>query len=64
MDGLPLKVVVEVVTPEVVSRLEAENQELREEVKLLRGQHERLHQTVYRLMDVFNDFKRSIDKKR
>ena len=37
MDGQqPVKVVVEVVTPEVVSRLEADNQLLRQELKQVR----------------------------
>lgn len=58
MDGLPLKVVVEVVTPEVVSRLEADNQLLRQEMKQLRDKHEALHRTVYRLMEAVGDLKR------
>lgn len=59
MDPQPLKVVVEVVTPEVVSRLEADNQLLRQENKQLRDKLESLHRTVYRLIDVVGELKRS-----
>lgn len=55
---LPLKVVVEVVTPEVISRLEADNALLRQENKELRDKHEALHRTVYRLMETVSDLKR------
>ena len=58
MSELPLKVVVEVVTQEVVSRLEADNQLLRQELKLLRDQHNALHSTVYRLIEAVGDLKR------
>lgn len=63
MPDQPFRVVVEVVTPEVVSRLEAENKALREQVKLLQGQHNSLHATVYRLMDRFGELKRSVKDK-
>lgn len=62
MSELPLKVVVEVVTPEVVSRLEADNQLLRQEMKQLRDKHEALHRTVYRLMDTVAELKREKGK--
>lgn len=52
------RIIVEVVTPEVVSRLEDENKQLRQEVKTLREQHERLHSTVYRLMEIVGDMQR------
>lgn len=58
MDGQPLRVVVEVATPEVVSRLERENQLLREEMKQLRDKHNALHGTVYRLLETVADLKR------
>lgn len=58
MNELPLKVVVEVVTPEVVSRLEADNALLRQEMKDMRNKHEALHRTVYRLMETVADLKR------
>lgn len=54
----PVRVVVEVVTPEVVSRLEADNTLLRQEMKQLRDKHEALHRTVYRLLDVVAELKR------
>lgn len=56
------RIIVEVVTPEVVGRLEADNEALREELKQLRAQHDRLHQTVYRLMEVVSDLKRNKGK--
>lgn len=62
MDQLPLKVVVEVVTPEVVSRLEADNQLLRQENMQLRDRLEALHRTVYRLIDVVAELKREKGK--
>lgn len=54
----PLRVVVEVVTPEVVGRLEAENQVLRQDLAQLRAQHGKLHETVYLLMDKLMELKR------
>lgn len=53
------RIIVEVVTPEVVSRLEADNALLRQEMKRLRDKHEALHMTVYRLMDKIADLTRS-----
>ena len=63
MSDQPFRVVVEVVTPEVVTRLEKENQELLQEVAQLRQQHNSLHATVYRLMDRFADLTRSVKDK-
>lgn len=60
MADQPFRVVVEVVTPEVVARLEAENAALRSELTQLRERHNSLHATVYRLMDRFGDLKRSV----
>ena len=54
----PLKVVVEVVTPEVVSRLEADNQLLRQELKQVRDRLNALHATVYRLLETVGDLRR------
>lgn len=54
----PHKVVVEVVTPEVVSRLDGENQTLRKELTQLKAQHGKLHETVYLLMDKLMELKR------
>lgn len=58
-DEVKHRVVVEVVTPEVVSRLEADNTLLRQEMKQLRDKHEALHRTVYRLMEKVSDMTRS-----
>ena len=63
MSDQPFRVVVEVVTPQVVTRLETENAELRQEVTELRKQHNSLHATVYRLMDRFADLSRSVKDK-
>ena len=63
MGDQPFRVVVEVVTPEVVARLEKENQQLLQEVAQLRQQHNSLHATVYRLMDRFADLSRSVKDK-
>lgn len=63
MADQPFRVVVEVVTPEVVTRLEADNAALRQELTQLRQQHNSLHATVYRLMDRFADLNRSVKDK-
>lgn len=63
MGDQPFRVVVEVVTPEVVTRLEKENKQLLQEVAQLRQQHNSLHATVYRLMDRFADLSRSVKDK-
>lgn len=57
-DQQPVKVVVEVVTPEVVSRLEADNQLLRQELKQVRDRLNALHGTVYRLLETVGDMRR------
>lgn len=56
------RIIVEVVTPEVVSRLESDNALLRQEMKQLRDRHDALHMTVYRLMDKVSDLKRQLGK--
>lgn len=63
MADQPFRVVVEVVTPEVVTRLETENAALRQVLSLLRQQHNSLHATVYKLMDRFADLNRSVKDK-
>lgn len=62
-DPQPFRVVVEVATPEVVKRLEDENKALREEVKTLRAQHQKLHETVYLLMNRLGELSRSLKSK-
>lgn len=56
------RIVVEVATPETVKRLEDDNAALKQQLDILRGQHERLHQTVYRLMEKVADLVRSKGK--
>lgn len=63
MPEQPFRVVVEVATPEVVKRLEEENQALRNDLRTLRSQHEKLHETVYLLMNRFGELKRSLKDK-
>lgn len=63
MGDQPFRVVVEVVTPEVVARLETENAALRQEVAQLRQQHNSLHATVYQLMDRLVHLNRSVKDK-
>ena len=56
------RIIVEVATPETVKRLEDENAALRRDYDLLKGQHERLHQTVYRLMEKVAELQRQKGK--
>lgn len=56
------RIVVEVVTPEVVDRLEADIAALRGEIKQLNDRHEKLHKTVYKLMEAVADMKRNKGK--
>ena len=58
----PTRVIVEVVTPEVVGRLEADNAALRSDLKKLRSEKDALHNTVYRLMDVVAELRRQQGK--
>lgn len=60
MADQPVRVVVEIATPEVIAQLKAENEELRKELQQLRKQHYSLHATVYQLLDRFGDLKRSL----
>ncbi len=56
------RIVIEVATPQVIGRLEADNAELRKELKDLRAKHEALHSTVYRLMEIVGDLRRNKGK--
>lgn len=53
-----MKVVVEVATPEVINRLTADNELLRQDVAQLRKEKDSLHHTVYRLMEVVSGLKK------
>lgn len=63
-DQQPIRVVVEIATPETVKRLEDENKTLRDELRLLRQQHSKLHETVYLLMDRLGELNRSVKQKK
>ena len=54
----PTKIVVEVVTPEIVGRLEADNAAMRTDLKQLRAEKDSLHAALYRLMDVVSDLRK------
>lgn len=56
------RIIIEVATPAIIARLEADNAELRKELKDLRAKHLALHDTVYRLMEVVGDLKRNKGK--
>lgn len=56
------RIIVEVVTPEVVNRLEGDMALLRQENKQLRDRQEALHRTVYRLLETVADLKRAQGK--
>jgi len=59
----PIRVVVEIATPEVIKRLEGENEALRQELKLTKAQFGKLHETVYQLMSRFSELRRSVKDK-
>ena len=54
----PIRVVVEVVSSEVVNRLEKENSDLRSEVSHLEKRLESVNRTLYELMEVLAELKR------
>ena len=58
----PTRIVVEVVTPEIVGRLEADNVAMRADLKQLRTEKDALHSTVYRMMDVISDLRKKQGK--
>lgn len=53
----PEKIVLEVVSPEVVSRLEARDEALREEVSRLEDKLEGLHRTIYELLETIGSLR-------
>lgn len=61
-DELPIRVVVEIATPETVKRLEDENAKLRKELGAQKDRIEVLHRTIYELMGVVSELKRKMDR--
>lgn len=61
-DELPIRVVVEIATPETVKRLEDENAKLRKELGAQKDRIEVLHRTIYELMGVVSELKRKLDR--
>ena len=59
----PIRVVVEVASPEVVSRLEAANKALSDRITSLEARQNAQHDTLYRLLDRFADLQRSFREK-
>jgi len=58
----PVRVVVEVASPEVVRRLENENAQLRKELGEALSRVDALHRTLYEFMGVVNDLKRDLKR--
>lgn len=54
----PLRVVVEVATPEVVKRLDDENAQLRKELGQALNRLDALHRTLYELLGIVNELKK------
>ena len=59
MSDQPIRVIVEVVSSSDVSRLEARDDDLRNELNQLRKENEGLRRQFYELLEVFGDLKRS-----
>ena len=53
----PEKIVLEVVSPEVVSRLEARDDALRAEISQLENKLEGLHRTIYELLETIGSLR-------
>lgn len=62
MDKYERRIIVEVVSPEVVSRLEGDIALLRQEMKQLRDRQEAQHRSMYRLLDTIAELKRQMGK--
>lgn len=58
----PIRVVVEVATPETVKRLEAENAQLRKELGQAIDRMNSLHRTLYEVMGVVSDLRRELKR--
>ena len=58
-DKQPVRVVVELVSAADVTRLEARDEDLWNELKQLRKENEALRRSFYELLEVFGEFKRS-----
>lgn len=58
MPDLPERIVVEVLTPETVNRLEARDEELRKEIKNLENRMDGLHRTIYELIDAIGQLRK------
>ena len=56
-DDRPIRVIVEVVSSADVSRLEARDEDIREEVKQLRRENEALRRSFYELLEVFGEIR-------
>lgn len=57
---MPEKIVVEVLTPEVVEKLNKRIDDLQAEVDRLRSQHTAFHGTLYELIEVVGSLRRSL----
>ena len=53
----PERIVLEVVSPEVVSRLEARDDALRAEISQLENKLEGLHRTIYELLETIGSLR-------
>lgn len=58
MSDFPERIVVEVVTPETVSRLEARDEDLREQLNNLNKRVDGLHRTIYELIDTIGKLRK------
>lgn len=56
------RIVIEVATPAVIGQLLGRIDALEKENKDLKGKHEALHSTVYRLMEIVGDLRRNKGK--
>ena len=57
-DQQPVRVVVEVASPEIVRRLEEENAQLRKELGQALDRVDALHRTTYEILGIINDLKK------